>query len=454
MRPKQKLKYQIKRRLIVLEKQNLDLRKENAALMSLKNIILEENKKQKAQNAELKRLNEKYISSKKIFKELFEFSRKKEKELNRINEQLKFINKRNQDAQKILLKAVDKQKSKEKELLEMYEELKSAEEELRQSNTELFTQKKLIEKKSEELEFMNNRYLRSEKILVKAYKTLKDREEKLTNMNKQLKANDHELMQINYSLNEQKLVLEKTLLELKSTQLQLIQTEKDSSISRLAAGFAHEINNPLNFIYGGVKGMESFLAEIDEDLRAKLFPFTNAIKIGVERSSEIIKLIGELRVSKKTEFQDCNINSIIHNSVKILKNTIEKDINILEIFEQKEINVFAEQSQLYQLFFNVLQNAEQAIEGKGEIIIRTSSDKERVKIIIEDSGKGIDIDEITKIMDPFYTTKEPGKGYGLGLFLSNSIVKQHRGTISLKSEENKYTKVTIILPKNREDNGH
>lgn len=448
MRPQQKIFYQLKRRLFLLEKQNKDLTTKNENLQILNKIIIDENKKNKVQLEEFKNINKKQVGSQIILEELTLNSKRIERKNKNKNKELERLNTRYNNAQQVLLKAINKLKQNELIQLELNEELKSAEEELRQSNEELYIQKEILEGKNRELDILNQMFERNQKVLVKSYKDLKDKESNLRSLNHQLKVNEEELKQINNNLNDQKIILEKTIDKLKSTQLQLVQKEKNASINTLAAGFAHEINNPLNFIYGGVTGLDNYLEDIDPELKSKLFPFINAIKIGVERSAEIVKLISSFKISKKGILEDCNINTIIENSIKILKSTIKKNIIFETNFAKQNLIIFAEKGQIYQLFFNILQNSEQAIENEGQIYVSTDCDDEKIIIIIEDSGKGIDSDLLSKIMDPFYTTKEPGEGYGLGLFLSNRIVKQYNGTIDLISKKNNYTQVIITLPKN------
>lgn len=448
MKPQQKLFYQLKRKVFLLEKQNKDLKLQNEDLQIFNKIIIDENQKNKIQLDELKNITKKYAGSQIILEELTFNSKRNEKKLKNKNKELERLNTRYNNAQLILLKAIDKLKFNEAKQIELNEELKSAEEELRQSNEELFSQKEILQIKNKELEQLNQKFERNQKVLVKAFQDLKDKESNLRSLNLQLKVNEEELKQINNNLNEQKLIVEKTLEKLKNTQLQLVQKEKNASINTLAAGFAHEINNPLNFIYGGVTGLNSYLEDIDPELKSKLFPFINAIKIGVERSTEIVKLISNFKITNKAILEDCNINNIIKNSIKILKGTTKKNIKFETNFVKEDLIVFAQKGLIYQLFFNILQNSEQAIENDGQIYISTDSDDKKNIIIIEDSGKGIDKDLLSKIMDPFYTTKEPGEGYGLGLFLSNRIVKQNKGTMNLISKKNNYTQVIITLPKN------
>jgi len=244
--------------------------------------------------------------------------------------------------------------------------------------------------------------------------------------------------------------LESAIKNLKETQAHLVQTEKMASLGILTAGVAHEINNPLNYVMGAYEGLfrhyeNNTLAENHEEVGVLI----NALKIGVDRSSVIVKGLNQFSRQSDSQDEVCNIHAIIENSLTMLHNQIKHKINIVKEFAEEDIVLQGNVGNLHQVFINVLGNAVQAIQSKGTISIKTATGDQSATIKISDTGTGISAEHLEKVTLPFFTTKDPGKGTGLGLSITYNIIKEHRGKIDFESEIGKGTTVTIELPKNK-----
>lgn len=285
--------------------------------------------------------------------------------------------------------------------------------------------------------------------------------------------------------------LEETIDKLKETQAQLIQQEKLAGIGQLAAGIAHEINNPLGFILSNFDTLEKYFAKykevmdfyretkdlylkneindislrineavemerknkiqyINEDLE-ELFHDTNE---GIERVSEIIKGLRVFsRVDKLDDFEEYNINDGIKNTLIVARNEIKYFAQVNQDLKNVP-SIQAMGGAVNQVILNILVNAVYAIKEKelgelGLITIRTYCDDHNIYCEIEDNGIGIDEKDKNSIFDPFFTTKPEGKGTGLGLSIAyDIIVNKHNGNIRFTSTKGIGTKFTLRLPIN------
>lgn len=261
----------------------------------------------------------------------------------------------------------------------------------------------------------------------------------------ELATTNEELIATNEELYLQKETLTATLNKLTNAQDRLIQAEKMASLGVLAAGIAHEINNPLNFIASGIYGFEAYFEDhhngMDETVKCHL----NAMYEGVRRASEIVKSLNQYSRSSGSAFESCNVNAILDNCTTMLSSQLKNRVEVTKQYATK-CTVTGNEGRLHQAFLNILSNACQAIEKTGTIRIATRYDDKSAIVEITDNGGGIPAEILPKIFDPFFTTKDPGQGTGLGLSISLNIIKEHGGTIDIDSVRDAGTAVRISFP--------
>ncbi|VVB85344.1 Methanogenesis regulatory histidine kinase FilI [uncultured archaeon] len=228
------------------------------------------------------------------------------------------------------------------------------------------------------------------------------------------------------------------LKEKEQLEKQLLQSDKLATIGQLAAGVAHEINNPIGNI--SVYTQMLLNKSKDENTKGKL----RVIADEANRAALIVK--GLLDFARQSEFkmESIDINKEIDN-VLIILNPQLKDIEVKTSFKPLPY-IFADRGQIQQVLMNLLKNSIQSITENGEIIVKTLAKHDHVEISISDNGCGITRKDLDKIFDPFFTTKEPGEGTGLGLSISYGIIKNHKGSIEVESEVGNGTTFTIKLP--------
>ena len=269
---------------------------------------------------------------------------------------------------------------------------------------------------------------------------------------------------------------------LEKSQGQLMQAEKLASVGQLAAGVAHEINNPIGFINsnlgvlkGQVAGLLSVIAayekadtvlashpalleEINKARKAADLEFLQediqnlvAESIdGVRRVKTIVDNLKDFSRVDTAEWQYANLERGLESTLNIVWNEIKYKAEVIKEYAGlPEIECIA--SQLNQVFMNLLVNAAHAIVEQGVITLRTGFDEKEVWVEVEDTGQGIRQEHLARIFEPFFTTKAVGKGTGLGLSLAYGIVQRHHGRIDVKSEWGKGTAFRVILPRERRD---
>ncbi|WP_420317209.1 sensor histidine kinase [Ekhidna sp.] len=232
--------------------------------------------------------------------------------------------------------------------------------------------------------------------------------------------------------------------QLKDTTHKLIQSEKMASLGMLSAGVAHEINNPLNFIKGGIEILENGLKE-EKELLLEASPSINVIKEGLNRASVIVNSLNHF--SRNTESMDerCDLHEIIDNSLVMLQPKLKYKGTVIKQFEKDKVIIPGNEGKLHQAFLNIIANAVQAIEEGGTISVKTKKSDGYVDVEITDDGVGISKEDMKKISDPFFTTKPVGKGTGLGLSITYKIIEDHNGSINVSSKLGKGSKFTITF---------
>ncbi len=258
------------------------------------------------------------------------------------------------------------------------------------------------------------------------------------------------LEKANKDLSRQKNKLGTTLKKLKSTQEKLIQSEKMASIGFLSSSLAHEMNNPLNIIKAGVYGIKRYLtAHLKKEHLSGIEQMIKDVNNGVLRTTKIVDSLD--MYSNFSPLDDvCYINSIMDVSVSTLEPKVKSNITIVKEYDKDISAISANPHLLHHTFLNLLTNAAEAIEGKGEIRIKTKQLKKGIDVLIKDNGKGMEASIINKISDPFFSTKSTGEGIGMGLFLVYNNIKSLGGDIVFSSAPGKGTTVRIFFPKKAE----
>jgi len=249
-------------------------------------------------------------------------------------------------------------------------------------------------------------------------------------------AGDEEENICNIGLLLSELVAEKQLLD------QLTQAENLSGFTTFAAGMAHEINNPIFSILGHAEAI------LDEKDLEKIKGYSSKIRDKAKHISTIISNLSGFSTQHEEDFnEELDLNDIVEIAVKTAMIPFKESDVILEK-SLAELPPFKGVSfELQNLFVSIVQNSLQAIEGKGKLSIKSGQSQDNILVQIQDSGPGIPQEFLTKIFNPFFTTKAQGEGTGLGLNVAQRIARKYRGNIEIKSEAGKGTEVTISLSK-------
>lgn len=282
-----------------------------------------------------------------------------------------------------------------------------------------------------------------------------------------LRQRNEELVQINRTLQE--------------TQSQLLQSEKMASIGHLAAGIAHEINNPIGYVHSNFGALDGYLHEVFAYLDAyargesALPPTSEAASVlrqlrtsvdlgflrqdlaqliaeskeGITRVKEIVQNLKEFSHPGDDSWQLADLHRGLESTLKIVNNEIKYRADVVKEYGALP-DVECLPSQVNQVFMNLLVNAAHSIQERGTITIRTGATHDFVWVEVTDTGCGIEPANLNRIFDPFFTTKPVGKGTGLGLSLAYGIVQRHHGRIDVKSTPNVGSAFTVWLPLRRQ----
>jgi len=276
--------------------------------------------------------------------------------------------------------------------------------------------------------------------------------------------------------------LEQANKQLKQTQTQMVHQEKMAGLGQLAAGIAHEINNPVGFLMSNLGtlneyvntfkkffdcydqlfdsidakneiGMQRCIDQVNalkeaEDLDFVLNDIEHLVSEsaeGAERVKDIVLGLRNFARLDEAEIKEMDIHEGIESTLNVIWNVVKYKADVIKSYGDLP-RLVCYPAQLNQVFMNLLTNAAQAIDDKGTIHIRTFVRDEQIVVEIEDTGKGILPEYLDKLFDPFFTTKPVGKGTGLGLAISHGIIEKHKGRISVQSEVGKGTVFTVFLP--------
>ena len=238
--------------------------------------------------------------------------------------------------------------------------------------------------------------------------------------------------------------LEKTVETLKSTQNQLIQSEKLSGIGEFVAGVAHELNNPLTSVMGFAELLQQ--SDLPEQHRRYLDVMFKSAK----RCQKIVQSLLSFARRHAPERKVVCLNEIVESAVDILAYQMRtSNIEVLVELDPKLPATEVDPHQMQQVFLNIINNARQAMEGgkeKGRLRISSESSAGRVRVVFQDNGPGIPPENLKKIFNPFFTTKEVGKGTGLGLSICYGIVTEHGGTITPSSAPGEGARFVVEFP--------
>lgn len=238
--------------------------------------------------------------------------------------------------------------------------------------------------------------------------------------------------------------------ELEVHQDQLVQSRKIAAVGTLTSGIAHELNNPINNIVLTAEALKEDFRELPQEEALGLI---QDILGQAERASEIVKGLLDFSRSEHPEFEPLAIAAVIQDTLKLVRNQLSlSGIHVETQLPQGLPEVHGDRKSLQQVFLNLFINAIQAMLDGGSLSVRAypSADRHWLKVEVRDTGCGIDPEHLPRIFDPFYTTKQVGRGTGLGLSVTYGIVEKHGGHIEVESVKGRGTTFTVMLPVHQE----
>lgn len=239
--------------------------------------------------------------------------------------------------------------------------------------------------------------------------------------------------------------------QLRRSQDLLLRQEKLASLGRLAAGLAHEINNPLSSVAGFAEALQrrAQAERLHELEKFQDVPeYLALIQQEVGRASAIVRRLLDFARQREPSFENLNLGSLIRETVALIRSQAVVTNKRIELNLPRNLPVVqADRHMLQQVFLNLLTNALDAIEGEGEVRIAAFPAPGQVEVVLQDTGCGIPREHLARIFDPFFTTKDVGKGTGLGLAICQGILEQHGGSIEVRSDGlGTGTTVAVRLP--------
>ena len=257
--------------------------------------------------------------------------------------------------------------------------------------------------------------------------------------------------------------------QLKRARVQLEQSEKMASLGQLAAGVAHEINNPVGFVRSNMESLNHYLKDLTAFAKAlgayenvqiqSLFAQYDVEYLledtadivtsnlgGLDRISEIVQGLKSFSHQGEAQNLPFDLNKIIQSALSVANNELKYKHNVITQLSEQPANLFGKAGQLQQVFINMFVNAAQAMPNGGDLEINSRILKDSVVVTIRDTGCGMDKVTQDKLFNPFFTTKPVGEGTGLGMSISYSIIEGHQGHVEIDSEVGIGTTFTLTFP--------
>lgn len=289
-------------------------------------------------------------------------------------------------------------------------------------------------------------------ITVESEDEIGDLARSFNDMSSQLKAEHTENVAWTHTLEQR---VEQKTRELRRAHEHALHTEKMASIGKMAAVLAHEINNPLSGILTYAKLLRKYLDHADNgrDRRQEICDSLDLIASESRRCGDLVKNLLTFSRTTPMNLQPTNLNSVIEQALRLIQHQLELSaIHVEEHLEADLPLVDCDGAQIEQVLLALLMNAIDAMPQGGNLWINSKSDAEagQLRIVVRDDGAGIPPEILPRIFEPFLTTKETGRGVGLGLAISHSILERHNGTIAVQSEVGKGTTFTVTLPWEKE----
>lgn len=244
------------------------------------------------------------------------------------------------------------------------------------------------------------------------------------------------------------LVVIEDITEQREMEEKIIQTDKLSALGLMASSFAHEVNNPLTTINVYAEDLTDRFEMKDETLDDdEIYDYLRKIIENTKRCKSITSNL--LNFSRKSQWKNTSVDieDTIENSIRLVEHTLKrKNISVQLRMDTSLPTIVGDHLKLMQVFVNLINNAVDAMEEGGYLTISAVQNRSKVKVTVGDTGIGIPREHISKLFDPFYTTKPVGKGTGLGLSVCYGIIQQFGGNVEIESEEGKGTEVTVLIP--------
>ncbi len=263
---------------------------------------------------------------------------------------------------------------------------------------------------------------------------------------------------------------------IESAQRSLYQNEKLASVGRLAAGVAHEINNPIGFMRSNLTSARDYLKSVEEfrgflassqaseayqrkwkelELDELLVDFDELLEESIDGADRIARIVADLKLFSRIDqasTEDTNLNEVLGSTCAMIHTQLPSEVELQQQFDELPL-YSCSPALMGEIFFNLLKNAVQAIEGRGRVTVSSRSEGDSIEIRIADTGVGIPEEIRDKIFDPFFTTRMVGEGTGLGMTVAGEVVKDCGGDINIESEIKKGTTVVIRLPLVKAESG-